>query len=111
MFRRFSRDRARKITVLAAVVVAVPLGLGAPAAAAQNTVLAPLSASLSGLLGTVADTVPMTVLVHGTDVTAADAAARAAGLTTLSSFNRIGVVAEIGRASGRERGEISVVGG
>jgi serine protease AprX len=76
----------------------VPLGVGIPAAAAPDGALAPLSASLSRTLGAAAAALPMSVLVHGTDVAAADAAVRQAGLTPLTSFRRIGVVAATGTA-------------
>jgi serine protease AprX len=84
-----------RIAALAAALVAVPLAVGTPASAAP---LAPVSAALSGLLATEADTVPMTVLVHGGDLAKADDAVRSAGLTRITSFNRIGVVVARGTA-------------
>jgi serine protease AprX len=57
-----------------------------------------VSAALSGLLATAADALPMTVLVHGSDLAKADNAVRSAGLTKITSFNRIGVVAARGTA-------------
>jgi len=88
MFRRSIR-----ITVLAAALAFVP---AVPAAAAP--VLAPVSATLAATLGTAADPLPVTVLVHGTDLAAARAAVRQAGLTEVTSFRRIGVVAASGTA-------------
>lgn len=86
--------RSLRLAVLAAAFVTVgtvPTVVAAP--------LAPLSASLAGTLGAVADTVPMTVLVHGTDLAAARAAVGQAGLTEVTSFRRIGVVAAAGTAA------------
>ncbi len=83
----------------AAALVLLPLGIGAPAAAAPGQVLAPLSASLSRVLGTAADALPMTVLVHGRDLATAESAVRQAGLTELTAFRRIGVVAAGGTAA------------
>ncbi|HET9139226.1 S8 family peptidase [Actinophytocola sp.] len=88
--RRFARFR---IAVLAAVLAIPPLGT--PASADP---LAPVSASLSGLLASAADSSPMTVLVHADSVAAAGAAASAAGLTRVAGFNRIGVVVASGTA-------------
>lgn len=99
MFRRPSRVSGSgplRLAALAAVLALAPLGVAAGSAAA--TPLAPLSASLSGTLGAAADLLPMTVLVHGTDVAAARAAAQQAGLAELTSFQRIGVVAAAGNA-------------
>jgi len=87
---------ARRVAVAAATVL-LAMGLAAPSAPAQT--LAPLSASLSRVLGGAADALPMSVLVHGRDLAAADAAVRDAGLTKLTAFRRIGVVAATGTAS------------
>ena len=96
MFRRTRRASARVLVAAAAAVLLVPLG---PPAAATPSVLAPLSASLSATLGTAAAALPMTVLVHGSDLASARAAARQAGLTEVTSFRRIGVVAATGTAA------------
>jgi serine protease AprX len=88
----------RRVAVVAAIVL-LPMGVGAQtAASAPGQVLAPLSASLARTLGAAADALPMAVLVHGTDLAAADAAVRQAGLVKLTSFRRIGVVAATGTA-------------
>ena len=101
MFGRFLRDPARlrptRAAALAVAFVTITLGLGAPASAASEP-LAPVSASLSSLLASASDLLPVTVLVHGTDVAAADNAVGRAGLTKLAAFNRIGVVAASGTA-------------
>jgi serine protease AprX len=101
MFGRFPRDRVRlhpfRTAVLAAVLVIAPLGVTAPAAATPAP-LSPVSASLAGLLATAPNTLPMTVLVHAASAAAAGDAARAAGLTRLATFNRIGVVVASGTA-------------
>lgn len=85
----------RSLVLVAATVVVVPLGNGAAATAAP---LAPVSDSLTAALSTAADAVPMSVLVHGADLAAANAAVRDAGLVKLTSFDRIGVVAATGTA-------------
>ncbi|HEY0450120.1 S8 family peptidase [Actinophytocola sp.] len=103
MLGRSLRGQARRRSLgqaaLAAAIVVLPLGLGVPAAAAPGAVLAPLSASLARTLDTAAAALPMTVLVHGKDLAAADAAVRQAGLAEVTSFDRIGVVAASGTAS------------
>jgi serine protease AprX len=88
MFGRMSRG----LVVLAAAALLVP---AAPAAAAPAGALAPLSASLAGTLGKAAN---LTVMVHGTNLAAAEAAVQQAGLTKVTSFRRIGVVAAKGTA-------------
>jgi serine protease AprX len=97
MFSRPSCVRAalKSLVLVAATVVAVPLGNGATATAAP---LAPVSASLTAALRTAADALPMSVLVHGATLAAANAAVRDAGLAKLTSFDRIGVVAATGTA-------------
>jgi serine protease AprX len=111
MFDRFAAPARRRIRVAAftLALVALPLGAGAQAAAAPATVLAPVSASLSGLLATAADAAPVTVLVHGTTLAAADEAVRAAGLSKITSFKRVGVVVASGTA-GQVRAARSVSG-
>lgn len=84
-----------RLAVIAAAFVLVPV---VPAAAAPGAPLAPLSTSLAATLGTLADTAPMTALVHGTDLAAARTAARQAGLTEVTAFRRIGVVVAKGTA-------------
>jgi serine protease AprX len=96
MIRRVRRASARVLVATAAAILLVPVGT--PAAAAPP-VFAPLSASLSATLGTAAAALPMTVLVHGTDLASARAAAGQAGLTEITSFRRIGVVAAAGTAA------------
>jgi len=86
---------AQKIAGAAALAL-LAMGVAAPSAPAQT--LAPISASLSGLLGTAADALPMAVLVHGRDLATADAAVRQAGLTKLTTFRRINTVAATGTA-------------
>ncbi|WP_436495508.1 S8 family peptidase [Actinokineospora sp. HUAS TT18] len=92
MFGRSLRGR-RAFVALTAALVAVPLTVAAQASAGP---LAPLSASLTALLGSA--TQPMTVLVHGTSAAAADTAARQAGLTPVTTFRKVGVVAARGTA-------------
>ncbi|WAL67198.1 S8 family serine peptidase [Amycolatopsis cynarae] len=93
MRRRVPRRR-RSLAITAALVL--PLLVPVPAAVADEQ--APVSASLAGLLAAVADTVPMTTLVHATDVATAEHAVRQAGLAEITRFTRIGVVAASGTA-------------
>jgi serine protease AprX len=95
----FSRSLQRRLVVLAATAALIPVGASVPAAAAPAGPLAPLSASLAATLGKAADAAPMTALVHGADLATARSAARAAGLTEVTSFRRIGVVAVRGTAA------------
>src|SRR5690242_14775393 len=92
-----TRRHPTRVAALTVALVAVPLGVvgGGQASAAP---LAPVSPALSGLLATVSDASPMTVLVHGSTAAAADNAARTAGLTPVTSFNKIGVVVAKGTA-------------
>ncbi|SDH93262.1 serine protease AprX [Actinokineospora alba] len=92
MFGRSLRDRRLRACV-AAAVLAIPLVAAVPATA---TPLAPVSDSLARLLSTSGQ---QTVLVHGTSATAADTAARAAGLTPVTTFRKIGVVVAKGSAA------------
>jgi serine protease AprX len=96
MNRRMWRFSTRGLVAVVAAALLVPLG---PPASAAPTVLAPLSASLSATLGAAADALPMTVLVHGTDLAAADTAVAQSGLSKITSFRRIGVVAASGTAA------------
>jgi serine protease AprX len=59
-------------------------------------VLAPVQPWLSQQLDVLDAATPTTVLVHGTDLEAARSAVRAAGLTTNTTFDRIGVVVATG---------------
>ncbi|MFI7672856.1 S8 family serine peptidase [Actinophytocola sp. NPDC049390] len=96
MNRRTWRVSARGLVAAVAAALLVPL---VPSAAAAPSVLAPLSSSLSATLGAAADALPVTVLVHGTNLAAADAAVTGAGLTKITSFRRVGVVAAHGTAA------------
>ncbi len=91
--RRVGHRRSLRGAVVTAAVVVVPWAAVAPAAAQP---LAPVSASLASTLGSAAGT--MTVLVHGTDLAAAEAAVDQVGLAEVTSFRRIGVVAATGTA-------------
>jgi serine protease AprX len=85
--------------VATAALLLLPLAIGAPAAAGPGLQLAPVSASLNRVLGAAADALPMTVLVHGRDLAAAESAVQQAGLSKLTAFRRIGVVAASGTAA------------
>ncbi|MEV4319061.1 S8 family serine peptidase [Actinocrispum sp. NPDC049592] len=86
--------RSFRALLLAAVVVAAPLA-ASPASAA---VLAPVSKSLSTVVASAADALPVSVMVHGSNLAAAQAAVQQAGLRAVTTFNRIGVVAAAGTA-------------
>ncbi|WP_054045281.1 S8 family peptidase [Alloactinosynnema sp. L-07] len=92
MFGRSLRGK-RVLIGLTAAAVAIPLTVTSPASAGP---LAPLSASLTALLGSA--TQSLTVLVHGTSAAAADTAARQAGLAPIGKFNKVGVVVARGSA-------------
>ena len=93
------RRRHQLIALLATFVTAAVATLGAvvalPAAGAAPT-LAPVSATLVDTLAGARALVPLPVLVHGTSVATARNAARASGMTVLTSFDRIGVVVAAG---------------
>jgi serine protease AprX len=97
MTGRSSRTWSVRTAAVGAATALVVLG-AAPASAAPAPTLAPLSATLARTLGTVADAKPMSVLVHGRDLAAANAAVRQAGLTKLTTFRSINVVAATGTA-------------
>ncbi|MFD9965418.1 S8 family peptidase [Amycolatopsis sp. NPDC058986] len=88
------RSWRRRSAVLAALL-ALPALVAAPVAADP---LAPVSSGLTRLLDTVTGGTRVTALVHAADVATAADAVRSAGLTPLTSFDRIGVVAAGGTA-------------
>lgn len=98
--RRTSRT-SLGVVLAAALATAVSL----PAAAAPvggsltSTSLAPVQDFLRGELADLDPTEETTVLVHGTDLAAAENAVRVAGLTETMSFDRIGVVVARGTAA------------
>ncbi|GHF88835.1 serine protease AprX [Amycolatopsis bartoniae] len=87
----------RRRCALAAAVLALPIVL-APTATAQ-TPLAPVSGSLNALLSTAAPATQLTTLVHAADVGTAAQAVHKAGLTEVTRFAKIGVVAAKGSAA------------
>jgi serine protease AprX len=89
MFARPSSRVTRAALVAAAALVVSAAG-ALPVAASP---LAPVSSLLAGQL---ANALPGTVFVHGSDIAAAERAVAQAGLTRLSSFRKIGVVAASG---------------
>jgi serine protease AprX len=80
--------RRRRSSAIAAAVLVLPMLTLAPAAAAQEP-QAPVSASLGGLLSTMADSAQLT----------AERAVKQAGLTEVTKFAKIGVVAAKGSAA------------
>jgi serine protease AprX len=93
----------RRSTVMLAAVLAA-MALVPPAPVRAGGPLAPLSASLSKTLVTTAGAVA--VFVHGTSVGAARQAVADAGLTLVTTWDRIGVAVARGTAS-----QVSVVRG
>jgi len=83
--------------IVAAAALVIPL-MSSSYAAAQNP-LAPVSATLNGLLSTVSATTQLTTLVHAADVATARQAVEKAGLTPVTEFRKIGVVAAKGSAA------------
>ena len=97
MTARPSRTRRTVGVVGGAALVAAALAGTSPAAAAPP--LAPVQDFLAGQLDDLAAATPTTVLVHGTDIAAARAAVRAAGLRPVTEFERIGVAVASGTAA------------
>jgi serine protease AprX len=92
--------RRRRSALIAAAVLALPVAGVTPVFAAQSQTgpLAPVSATLSSLLATVSGTTQVTTLVHAADVGTAERAVRGAGLSEVTAFAKIGVVAAKGTA-------------
>jgi serine protease AprX len=86
--------RLRRSIAIAAAVVVLPVS-GGVSAAAQDSVT-PVSDTLGTLLSTTEGTGQATVLVHGTNLAAAERAVQAAGMQRITSFDKIGVVAAKG---------------
>jgi serine protease AprX len=92
------RTLTRSRSAVAAVGLAT-LALAAPASASLlpgGSALAPVQPWLASQLGTLTAATPTTVLVHGSDLAAAQRAVRASGMTTNTTFDRIGVVVATG---------------
>ncbi|SFO86341.1 serine protease AprX [Amycolatopsis arida] len=94
--RTLRRGRSGPIVV---AVLALAVAGATPAVATGGDPPAPVSRSLDAVLASATATTPLTVLVHGTDAAAAADAVRAAGLTEVTTFRRIGVVAARGTAA------------
>ena len=88
--------RRRRSVLIAAAVLALPIAGITPATAADQ--IAPVSGTLAQLLSAVAGGTQLTALVHATDASAAERAVRAAGLSKVAGFPKIGVVAAKGTA-------------
>ncbi|CCG05759.1 S8 family serine peptidase [Blastococcus saxobsidens] len=89
----------RLLGVVSGAVVAGAL-LAAPAQAQPSgPPLAPVQEFLAHQLTSLAAATPTTVLVHGTDITAARAAVTATGMRPVTEFERIGVVVASGTAA------------
>ncbi|GAA2739118.1 hypothetical protein GCM10009867_33930 [Pedococcus aerophilus] len=92
----------RTVTRTRAAIAAAALAtvaLAAPASAGllpSGDSLAPVQPWLSSQLGTLQSATPTTVLVHGTDTAAAERAVAAAGMKSVTTFDKIGVVVATG---------------
>ncbi|WP_236788903.1 S8 family serine peptidase [Amycolatopsis sp. GM8] len=94
---RWSPPRWRRSSAIAAVLV-LPLLTLAPAADAAGP-LAPVSRTLNTLLGKASTSTQVTTLVHARTVATAERAVKQAGLTEITKFAKIGVVAARGTAA------------
>ncbi len=96
--RTVKRNRVAMIAGAATAALAT-VALATPASAGllptRNT-LAPVQPWLSQQLSVLKVATPTTVLVHGTDTAAAPKAVSAAGLTKVTTFDKIGVVVATG---------------
>ncbi len=84
------------IAFAAAALAAVALAGPAAAQLPSGPSPAPLQPWLAKQLGVLDAVTPTTVLVHGSDLAAAKRAVRAAGMRTVTTFDRIGVVVATG---------------
>ncbi|PXY27199.1 S8 family serine peptidase [Prauserella muralis] len=91
-----SLGRLRRSTLIVACVTVLSLSGTVPAQAEQSS--APVSDTLGSLLATASGAARVTALVHGSDLAAAENAVREAGLTRITAFRKIGVVAATGTA-------------
>ncbi len=92
------RTVIRTRAAIAAAALAT-VALSAPASAgmlSSGEPLAPVQPWLSTQLGTLTSATPTTVLVHGTDIATAQRAVAAAGLRSVTTFDKIGVVVATG---------------
>ncbi len=88
----------KRRALVAGVVLAVSIAGVAQATASTSPSLAKISDTLAATLSKAAATDKVTVMVHGTDIAAARDAASSAGLKTVTSWSRIGVVVARGTA-------------
>ena len=92
------RTVIRTRAAIAAAALAT-VALSAPASAgmlSSGEPLAPVQPWLSAQLGTLKSATPTTVLVHGTDTATAQRAVAAAGMRSVTTFDKIGVVVATG---------------
>ena len=89
-------SRSRRLLGAGSLALLVAGALAA--SPAQAATPAPIQDFLAGQLAGLADSVPTTVLVHGTDIAAARAAVADTGMRTVTEFRRIGVVVASGTA-------------
>jgi len=98
--RRTSRSSLGVVLAAAlATVVSLPAAAAPVGGSLTSTSPAPVQDFLRDELADLDLTEQTTVLVHGTDLAAADNAVRVAGLTETMSFDRIGVVVARGTAA------------
>lgn len=94
---RWNSTWCKRSSVIATVLVLPLLTVATPVAAAGP--LAPVSRTLNTLLRKASASTAMTTLVHARDVATAERAVKAAGLTEITKFAKIGVVAAKGTAA------------
>jgi serine protease AprX len=90
------RQTRRLLGVGSLTAVVAAAVLASPAQAAPSP--APVQDFLAGQLRTLSAATPTTVLVHGTDIAAAQAAVKATGMRPVTEFRRIGVAVASGTA-------------
>src|SRR5688572_19193898 len=91
--------RPRLAAALAAVAVTVAVGVapagpaqGSPVSAGRLSALAPVQDFLAGRLTSLLSSQQETVLVHGSSLAAAKGAVATTGMSTVTAFDKIGVV-------------------
>jgi serine protease AprX len=102
------RRLARGLTAAAAAITVV-LASGLSGAHVWAASSAPVQPFLAGQLAEATGAVPLTVMVHGTDIDAARSAVQATGMQLMTTFDKIGVAVARGtadqvRAAGRQQG-------
>ncbi len=90
--------RLKPATAVGAAILAAAAGLTTPLTASAGADLAPVSAHLSGTLGSLTGAGQALVMVHGDTLADAEDAVAEAGMTRKFAFEKIGVVGALGTA-------------